>query len=70
MKLIDERTALRAYVDRQASQQEAAKKLGISATFIIDILKGYRKCPARVLDVMGFRRPQGVLRKWRKRLVN
>lgn len=68
MKPIDEREALKAYILRVGSQKEAAERFGISATFIVDILKGYRRCPARMLDIMGFRRiPPMVVRKSRKR---
>lgn len=67
MKPIDERHALQNYIARVGSQKQAAEKLGISASFIIDILKGYRRCPARMLDIMGFRRvPAQVVRKSRK----
>ena len=67
MKPIDERAALKAFIERKGSQKEAAALLGISPTFVIDILKGYRKCPARILDIMGFRRTAPmVVRKSRK----
>jgi predicted XRE-type DNA-binding protein len=58
MKRHDPATALQAFVDDQhgASQKLAAEALGISQSYLSDLLKGRRRCPDALLVKLGLER--------------
>lgn len=47
---------LRTIVDRQGSQVNAARFLGISPQYLSDILRQHREPSCRVLETIGFER--------------
>lgn len=61
-----EQEALAAFVKRHGTQTAAAEHLGLSSQYVSDLLKGYRKCSARVLDKLGYRWKKSMVRKSRK----
>ena len=49
------RDLLKAYVDSCADQKSAARRLGISATYLGDLLKLRRDVPETLLRKLGYR---------------
>ncbi len=56
MKEVDPLEALEKYGRQFRTKQEAAKSLGVTGGFYSDMLKGYRKIPASILEQLGLRR--------------
>jgi transcriptional regulator with XRE-family HTH domain len=57
MKRHDPATALQAYVAANgASQKQAAKAMGISQSYLSDLLAGRRRCPDTLLAKLGLER--------------
>ena len=50
------KAVLRAEVERDGGQKAAAKRLGVSAQFLCDVLHGRRGLTARLLRGLGYRR--------------
>jgi DNA-binding transcriptional regulator YdaS (Cro superfamily) len=44
---------VRAAIARTGSQKEFAKKIGVSASYLSDFLRGNRNAPAKVLTMFG-----------------
>ena len=58
MKQLDPAEALRLYVRRQwcGSQKQAATAMGISQSYLSDLLAGRRRCPDTLLAKLGLER--------------
>lgn len=53
---INPRAALKAFVQRYPTQSAGAKALGISAPYLVDLLRGRRALSPRLLKRLGLRR--------------
>ncbi len=52
----DVRERLRAAIDAAGSQQEFARRMGISAQYINDVVRGRREPGQKILDALGIER--------------
>jgi hypothetical protein len=55
MKVVDPNPALIAFVSKYRTKNDAAAVLGISASYLQDILKGNRRIPTKVIEALGLK---------------
>jgi antitoxin component HigA of HigAB toxin-antitoxin module len=55
LKEVDPVDALRSYADKRGSQKAAAHALGVSSSYLSEMLRRSRGIPTRVLDALGLR---------------
>ena len=62
----DVRTILRRRCEYPATQKSTAKELGVSLSYINQVLRGQREPAGKLLDALGLRRFMGYIKVRRK----